>query len=277
MCHFKVHVIAGDANAAAYKYLKSQEYQDLYNSSVAVMLREIQREVNTGHPFEGRLPVDYFCQKSPPQLHTADDLDSCFMAIPSWRKPVEPRIMRKLWSKIATGQPAISRERGVKGQPRAAAQRGYPNPEDAEDPMMAPPDNEIRQSGRVLELQNRDLWLRPTDISLHLSILITIREEPCKNYRSKTSGDWKAKEDKIEEVKKKQTKEGDDEWNDAEWQPSSWSWQQPMTWTSSSSSSWQQWSSDQTRERSEWQSSADWNSPDHTRERDSWQSPFKWQ
>ena len=42
---FKVDVIAGDANAAAYKYYKKQEYQDLHNSSVAVMLREMQREV----------------------------------------------------------------------------------------------------------------------------------------------------------------------------------------------------------------------------------------
>ena len=31
VCHFKVVVIAGDANAAAYKYYKSQEYQDLHN------------------------------------------------------------------------------------------------------------------------------------------------------------------------------------------------------------------------------------------------------
>ena len=114
--------------------------------------------------------------------------------------------MRKLWSKIATGQPAISRQRGVEGQLRAAAERGYPNPEDAEDHMMAPPDYEVRQSGRVLELQNRDLWLRPTDMSWHLPILITIREEPFKNYRSRTSEMWKAKEDKIEEVKKKTKK-----------------------------------------------------------------------
>ena len=44
-CHIGVDVIAGDANAAAYKYYQSQEYQDLYNFSVAVMLREMQREV----------------------------------------------------------------------------------------------------------------------------------------------------------------------------------------------------------------------------------------
>ena len=188
--------------------------------------------------------------------------------------------MRKLWSNITAYESAnlreqtddkkgkqtedTSRERGVESQLRAAAQRGYPDPEDAEDPTVAPPDYEIRQSGRVLELQSRDLWLRPTDMSLHLPIFLAIREEPFKNNRSRSSEKWTAKEDKIEEAKKK-TKKSVDEWNYAEWQPSSWSWQQPMTWASSSSSSWQQWSSDQTRERSGWRSSG------------SWQSPFSWQ
>ena len=36
---FDVDVIAGDANAAAYRYFKRQEYQDLHNSSVAILLR----------------------------------------------------------------------------------------------------------------------------------------------------------------------------------------------------------------------------------------------
>ena len=49
--HFMIDVIAGDANAAACKYNKKQEHQHLHDSSVAVMLREMQREVNTGHPF----------------------------------------------------------------------------------------------------------------------------------------------------------------------------------------------------------------------------------
>ena len=69
--------------------------------------------------------------------------------------------MGKLWSNVATGHSGNSREQGVEGQPRAAARRGCPNPEDAEDPMMAPPD--------YLELQNGDLWLRPTDVSWHFS------------------------------------------------------------------------------------------------------------
>ena len=46
--HFKVDVITGDANAAAYKYNKRQENQDLHSLSVAIMVREMRREVNTG-------------------------------------------------------------------------------------------------------------------------------------------------------------------------------------------------------------------------------------
>ena len=40
----RVDVIAGDANAAAHRYYKRQEYQDLYNSSFAIMLREMRSE-----------------------------------------------------------------------------------------------------------------------------------------------------------------------------------------------------------------------------------------
>ena len=82
VCHFKVDVIAGDANAAAYKYYKSQEYQDLYDSSVAVMLREMQRE-DTGHPFESKLHIDYSTKNHFSQLSSANDLDCCFMALVS--------------------------------------------------------------------------------------------------------------------------------------------------------------------------------------------------
>ena len=85
MCHFKVDVIAGDANAAAKRSYKSQEYQDLYSSSADFTLREMQREVNTGHPFESGLYIDYLTNHHLPQLHAADDLDCCLMALLSWR------------------------------------------------------------------------------------------------------------------------------------------------------------------------------------------------
>ena len=145
----------------------------------------MQREVNMGHLFESGLHLHYSTNDHPPQLHSADDFDCCFTAFLSWRKPVGSRIMRKHWSNLRAQTDDNekkqtqdnSRLRGSESQLRAAAQRCYPNPEDAEDPMIAPPDYDVRQSGRVLELQNRDLWLRPTEMSWHFHILMTIREE----------------------------------------------------------------------------------------------------
>ena len=136
---------------------------------------------------------------------------------------------------------------------------------DVDNSTIAPQDNDVRQSGRVLEFQNRDLRIQPTDLSWHFTINATLREEPFKNYRAKSSAKLKTKEDKIEEAKKQKTQRSEeDEWSPAEWQPSSLSWQQRTTRTSSSSSAWRGWSSDQTRERSGLRSSG------------SWKSPFKW-
>ena len=97
--------------------------------------------------------------------------------------PVGPRIVRKLWSNITTGQSENlreqtddkqgkqaednSRERRVESQLRAAAHRGYP--EDAEDFMVAPPDCDIRQLGESWSSNTRtsgyDQQLCPGTIS----------------------------------------------------------------------------------------------------------------
>ena len=71
-------VIAGDANGAAYKYYERQEYQDLHYSSVAIMLRKMQREVNTRRPFESRLHIDFSSNNQSYQLSSASDLDCYF-------------------------------------------------------------------------------------------------------------------------------------------------------------------------------------------------------
>ena len=42
-----------------------------------------------------------------------------------------------------------------------------------------------------------DLWIRPTDLSWHLPILVTIREEPFRNCRGRSLAKLKAREDKI--------------------------------------------------------------------------------
>ena len=86
----RVDVIAGDANAAPCKYYKKQEYQDLHNSSVAVILREMQREVNTGRRYECRLHIDYHTNNHFSQLGSADDIDYCFKTILSRRNRRDP-------------------------------------------------------------------------------------------------------------------------------------------------------------------------------------------
>ena len=126
--------------------ITAKKNQDLYNSSVAIMLREMQREVNMGLPFGHKLRIDYSTNNHPTQLHAASDIDCCFMAILSWRKPARPRIMRKLSSNLMPGLSMnsreqiaellgqtpdkkgkstedISRERGVEIQLRVEAQR----------------------------------------------------------------------------------------------------------------------------------------------------------
>ena len=73
--YFKVDVIAGDANAATYKYFKKHQYQDVYHSSIAVRLRKMQREVFRGRPFESRLQTDSYTNNHFSQLISASDLD----------------------------------------------------------------------------------------------------------------------------------------------------------------------------------------------------------
>ena len=99
----------------------------------------------------------------------------------------------------------ISRERGIESQLRPAAQRAYPRPRGRHRSHGGT----SRQAGKVLELQNSDRWLRRTDLSWHFPILMTIREEPFKNYRLTTFEKWKAK-DKAEEFKKQKMQKNDD-------------------------------------------------------------------
>ena len=63
--------------------------------------------------------------------------------------------------------------KGIEVLPSETARKGYPDPENVDNPMIVPQDYDARQSGRVLELQNRDLWIRPTDLSWHFPILVS--------------------------------------------------------------------------------------------------------
>ena len=204
----------------------------------------------------------------------------CFMAILSRWKPPGPRIMREFWSNSRVRMHRNEKRRGEDSSHpegieifvRETAKKGYPDPQNFDNPMIALQDYDVRQSGRGLELQNRDLWLRQTDLSWHFPILLTIREMPFKNYRARSPAKLKVREDETEEAKKQKIpKKRDEEWNSTRWKYSSWTWT-----TSSSSSAWQEWSSDETRERTNWQS-ADWDSSDQVRKATVWQSHFSWQ
>ena len=83
--------------------------------------------------------------------------------------------------------------------------------------MIAPQDYEVRQSGRVLELQSKDLWIRPTDLSWHYPILATIRELPFKICRGWSIANL---EDKDEAKKQKilENRGSDQTHRDTAWQ-----------------------------------------------------------
>ena len=99
--------------------------------------------------------------------------------------------MRKLWSNTRERMQNKEKEqvedssypKGIEVMLRVTARKSNPDPENDGNPMIAPRDYEVRQSGLVLELQNKELWIRPTDLSWNSPILVTTRELPSKNYR----------------------------------------------------------------------------------------------
>ena len=95
------------------------------------------------------------------------------------RRPSVLRIMSKLWRNSRERRQGIEKRqgedssdpKGVEVLLRETVRKGYPVPEDVDNPMIAHRDyNVLRQSERVLEFQNRDLWIRPTDLSWHFPI-----------------------------------------------------------------------------------------------------------
>ena len=82
VCHFKVDVMAGHANAAADQHFKKKRIpRSIQFLSGYHAMREMQREVNMGLAFENRLHMNYSTSNHPTQLHAANDIDCCFVAI----------------------------------------------------------------------------------------------------------------------------------------------------------------------------------------------------
>ena len=134
---FKVDVIAGDVNAAAYKYYKRQECQHLHNSSIAIMPREMNVRSIRDTRFDSRRHIDYFYRKSFFKVSSANDLDCCFMAILSCGKPPGPRIKRKLSSNTRERTQGNEKRQGddssypkaIEDLLRATARQNYPKSE----------------------------------------------------------------------------------------------------------------------------------------------------
>ena len=137
--------------------------------------------------------------------------------------------MRKLWSN--TRKRTQSKEmdqaeestypKGIEVMLRETAWKSYP--ENVDYPMIAPRDYEVRQSGRVLELQNKDPWIRPTYLSWHFPILGTICELPFKNYRGRSIANLEARYE-AQKQKTQKNKKSDQTHRDTSWQ-SRFHWQ----------------------------------------------------
>ena len=130
--------------------------------SVVVMLREMQREINTGRPFESRLHIDYYTKIT--------FLSFALQAISittTWLFSHDGNHLdQELWEHCGAIRVSDSRiTRKVR-------------PENVDNPMIVSEDYDVRQSGRFLELQSRDLCIRSTDLSWHFPILMTIYECP---------------------------------------------------------------------------------------------------
>ena len=71
------HIIGG----ATCKYYKRQEHQDLHNSSVAVMQKEVRdaKSIRDTHLNAGFILI-FSTNNHPTQHHAANDVDCCFMA-----------------------------------------------------------------------------------------------------------------------------------------------------------------------------------------------------
>ena len=99
---------------------------------------------------------------------------------------------------------------GIEVLLRETARKGYPDPGNVDNSLIALPDCDPRQSERVLEVSNTDLWIRPTDLLLQYPMLVTIREMPFRNYRGRSLAKLEARD---EAKKQKFLKNRDEEWN----------------------------------------------------------------
>ena len=159
------------------------------------MLREVQREVNMNHPFQSRLhsghstknhhsqllSTDYpFCgsmacslmEKTAGTQNCEKTLEQQVWAYTEWtkmnklRRALILRVLRSCWGRRLGRNIQIQRTLTF---------------------LWLHHETEVRQSVRVLVLQNKDRWIRPTDLSWPFPVLVTIRELPFRNLSWKVN------------------------------------------------------------------------------------------
>ena len=223
-----------------------------------------------------------------------DDPDCCVSFIFGWGKSVAARTTRKFllqglnmknritraeWAAALKKEWEIAVDSYPKDMPRIKAIEYLMKPE-RNDNLEAPTDFSLTQSMRVLMTRREDLWLKHTDCSWHLPILITLREWPFRNWRKRTR---QAETKRIEtsrsylrarrrelssgpEVSRERSGwDSSNDWHSQEWQQRPWtssyhSWEddqqwswQGRSWTGASSSA----SNPHPQGGSEWSSAAD--------------------
>ena len=178
------------------------------------MLREMHRVISTDRPFENRPHTDYSTNNHHSPLCSINFPDCCLMAFLSWGKPLGPRNMRRPWSNTRERMQSKEKEqaedssypKGIEVMLRETARKNYPDPDNVDNSMIAPQDYDVHQSGRVLEHQNKDLWIRLTDLSIHFPILVATRKLPFKKLPWKITceaeNQWQSQEAKDSEKRK---------------------------------------------------------------------------
>ena len=217
---------------------------------------EIQRENNTGRPFESRLHIDYYTK-----IIFLSFAQQAISIVATWLfSHDENHLDPELWEH--SGAIRVSERRITRNvRPRERRQS-----HDCSWRLWCPSIWTSLGATKQISLNRSNRSVLTLPYSWDYSWV------PFRNYRGRSSEKLKTREDEIEEVKKQKTlKIRDEDWNSAKWKQT-WTW---TTVSSSSSSTWREWSSDQTRERSEWQS-ADLDSSDQAREATTGQSHYTW-
>ena len=164
----------------------------------------MQREVNMDRPCENRLHIDYStCIHF--NLYSTNHPGCCFVAIFSWRKPPGSRIIRKLWSNTCERTQSFEKEQAEdSSKPKSIVVVLRKTAEKlSRDRRQSHGCTTRLWSPSVWTVQNKDIWIGPTNLSRHYRIVVINRTLPFENCRERSSAGWgardEAKKHKIQE------------------------------------------------------------------------------